>query len=144
MADKDLVNMIISKIDDLKDDITKSLDRHEVKVDLQTEKLNEFEVKANSVLASHETDINNLKESSAKLADKVGKLEAEKVQTLGTTSNIISRIVGSDAMTLIFRFILTAFMLLVGLKTDVVKQSSDIVFGGKSPTAISDTLKAKK
>jgi len=140
MADKDLVNMIISKIDDLKDDITKSLDRHEVKIDLQTEKLNEFEVKANSVLASHETDINNLKESSAKLADKVGKLEAEK----GTTSNIISRIVGSDAMTLIFRFILTAFMLLVGLKTDVVKQSSDIVFGGKSPTAISDTLKAKK
>lgn len=139
MADKDLVNMIISKIDDLKDDITKSLDRHEVKIDLQTEKLNEFEVKANSVLASHETDINNLKESSAKLADKVGKLEAEK----GTTSNIISKIVGSDAMTLIFRFVLTAFMLLVGLKTDVVKQSSDIVFGGKSPAAITDTLKKK-
>lgn len=130
MADKDLVNMIISKIDDLKDDITKSLDRHEVKIDLQTEKLNEFEVKANSVLASHETDINNLK-------DKVGKLEAEK----GTTGNIISKIVGSDAMTLIFRFILTAFMLLVGLKTDVVKQSSDIVFGSKSP--ITDTLKKK-
>jgi predicted PurR-regulated permease PerM len=132
MADKDLVNMIISKIDDLKDDITKSLDRHEVKIDLQTEKLNEFEVKANSVLASHETDINNLK-------NKVEKLESEK----GTTSNIISKIVGSDAMTLIFRFILTAFMLLVGLKTDVVKQSSDIVFGGKSPTAITDTLKKK-
>lgn len=130
MADKDLVNMIISKIDDLKDDIAKSLDRHEVKIDLQTEKLNEFEVKANSVLASHETDINNLK-------DKVGKLEAEK----GTTGNIISKIVGSDAMTLIFRFILTAFMLLVGLKTDVVKQSSDIVFGSKSP--ITDTLKKK-
>lgn len=131
MADKDLVNMIISKIDDLKDDITKSLDRHEVKIDLQTEKLNEFEVKANSVLASHETDINNLK-------DKVGKLEAEK----GTAGNIISKIVGSDAMTLIFRFILTAFMLLVGLKTDVVKQSSDIVFG-KAPVSISDTLKKK-
>lgn len=131
MADKDLVNMIISKIDDLKDDIAKSLDRHEVKIDLQTEKLNEFEVKANSVLASHETDINNLK-------DKVGKLEAEK----GTTGNIISKIVGSDTMTLIFRFILTAFMLLVGLKTDVVKQSSDIVFGSKSPT-ITDTLKKK-
>lgn len=130
MADKDLVNMIISKIDDLKDDITKSLDRHEVKIDLQTDKLNEFEVKANSVLASHETDINNLK-------DKVGKLEAEK----GTAGNIISKIVGSDAMTLIFRFILTAFMLLVGLKTDVVKQSSDIVFGSKSP--ITDTLKKK-
>lgn len=131
MADKDLVNMIISKIDDLKDDITKSLDRHEVKIDLQTEKLNEFEVKANSVLASHETDINNLK-------DKVGKLEAEK----GTAGNIISKIVGSDMMTLIFRFILTAFMLLVGLKTDVVKQSSDIVFG-KAPVSISDTLKKK-
>ena len=132
MADKDLVNMIISKIDDLKDDITKSLDRHEVKIDLQTEKLNEFEVKANSVLAAHDVDITNLK-------NKVGKLEAEK----GTSGNILSKIVGSDAVTLIFRFILTAFMLLVGLKTDVVKQSSDIVFGGKSPTAITDTLKKK-
>lgn len=137
MADKDLVNMIISKIDDLKDDITKSLDRHEVKIDLQTEKLNEFEVKANSVLASHETDINNLK-------IKVETLDAERRANLSSTkgSNIISKYISPVIMEWLFKFILVVFMLLVGVNTDVVKQSTDIVFGGKSPTAITDTIKA--
>ena len=138
MADKDLVNMIISKIDDLKDDITKSLDRHEVKIDLQTEKLNEFEVKANSVLASHETDINNLK-------IKVETLDAERRANLSSTkgSNIITKYISPVIMEWLFKFILVVFMLLVGVKTDVIKQSTDIVFGGKSPAAITDTLKKK-
>ena len=136
MADKDLVNMIISKIDDLKDDITKSLDRHEVKIDLQTEKLNEFEVKANSVLASHETDIKGLKV-------KVETLEAERLANLSKGSNIISKYISPVIMEWLFKFILVVFMLLVGVKSDVIKQSSDIVFGGKSPAAITDTLKKK-
>lgn len=136
MADKDLVNMIISKIDDLKDDITKSLDRHEVKIDLQTEKLNEFEVKANYVLASHETDINNLK-------NKVEILESERLANATKSSNGLAKYLSPEIMTWLFRFILAVFMLLVGVKSDVVKQSSDIVFGSKSPAAITDTLKKK-
>lgn len=135
MADKDLVNMIISKIDDLKDDITKSLDRHEVKIDLQTEKLNEFEVKANSVLASHETDINNLK-------IKVETLESERIVNLSSAkgSNIISKYISPEIMTWLFRFILAVFMLLVGVKSDVIQKAAGINF---QPT-ISDTIKAKK
>lgn len=134
MADKDLVNMIISKIDDLKDDITKSLDRHEVKIDLQTEKLNEFEVKANSVLAVHESDINNLK-------NKVEILESERLANATKSSNGLAKYLSPEIMTWLFRFILAVFMLLVGVKSDVVQKAAGINFNIPS---VSDTLKVKK
>lgn len=142
MADKDLVNMIISKIDDLKDDITKSLDRHEVKIDLQTEKLNEFEVKANSVFASHETDINNLK-------NKVEILESERLAnatanaTKSSNGSGLAKYLSPEIMTWLFRFILTVFMLLVGVKSDVIQKAAGINFGPSSIT-VSDTIKVKK
>ena len=61
MSDKELISMIVDKIDNLKEDINSRLDKHEEKLDAQTEKLNSFEVRAESVLAAHDKDIVHLK-----------------------------------------------------------------------------------
>lgn len=116
MSDKDLIAMIIDKIDGLKADINDRLDKHEEKIDAQTEKLNSFEVRAESVLAAHDKDIINLKEKVAKLDEK----EAKK------SSNPIYAFVNSEVMTIIFRFALILLMLLIGIKKDAVKDAVDI------------------
>ena len=42
MSEKDLIAMLITKMDDIKSDINEMLDKHETKLDAQTEKLNDF------------------------------------------------------------------------------------------------------
>lgn len=115
MSDKDLIAMIVNKIDDLNgnmnskfdkvdnrfDKVDERLDKHEAKMDVQSEKLNEFEVKANSVLAAHETDLINLKE-------KVSKLESKEDKK--TSDNKISAFLNSDTGTLFWRIIITSLL----------------------------------
>lgn len=118
---KDLITMIVNKIDDLNgnmnskfdkvdnrfDKVDERLDKHEAKMDVQSEKLNEFEVKANSVLAAHETDLVNLK-------DKVAKLESkEDKKTFGPSDNKISAFLNSDTGTLFWRIIITSLLCLL-------------------------------
>lgn len=104
MSDRELINMIVDKIDNLKEDINSRLDKHEEKLDAQTEKLNSFEVRAESVLAAHDKDIINLKE-------KVAKMEEKEVKK---ASSPISSFVNSGIATLLFRAI---FLGLLGILT---------------------------
>ncbi len=122
MSDKELISMLVDKIDTMKDDINSRLDKHEQKLDAQTEKLNSFEVRAESVLAVHDTEINVLKEKVAKLDEK----EAKK------SSNPIYAFVNSEVMTIIFRFALILLMLLIGVKKDSVKDAVEI-FSSTAP-----------
>jgi hypothetical protein len=117
MSDKELISMLVDKIDTMKDDINSRLDKHEQKLDAQTEKLNSFEVRAESVLAAHDKDIINLKEKVAKLDEK----EAKK------SSNPIYAFVNSEVMTIIFRFALILLMLLIGVKKTTMTDTIDLV-----------------
>jgi acetoin utilization deacetylase AcuC-like enzyme len=135
MSDKEIYQMIIGKIEDLKSGIEKSLDRHEEKIDKQTEKLNSFEIRAESVLAVHDSDIISLK-------NRMEKMEAENIKKQSPISSFIN----SDTVTLIFRGLITtllttilAIMTAMGtVKTDTASK----VFHALVPkTTISDTIK---
>ena len=62
MSDKELITMIVDKIDTMKEDNNSRLDKHEEKLDAQTEKINSFEVRAETVLAVHDKDTGNTNE----------------------------------------------------------------------------------
>ena len=117
MSEKDLIAMLITKMDDIKSDINERLDKHETKLDAQTEKLNDFEVKANSVLAAHEVDLTNLKEEVKQLKAKNDAKESK---------NPVYAFLNSDFGTLVFRIVLILMMLLVGVKKEVVKDALDL------------------
>lgn len=131
MSDKELVAMLVNKIDDLKVDINSRLDKHEEKLDAQSEKLNEFEVKANSVLAAHETDLINLKE-------KVSKLESKEDKK--TSDNKISAFLNSDTGTLFWRIIITSLLGLLlsfgAVKKENAQSAIDFVKSSTTTTEI--------
>ena len=105
-------------MDDIKSDINERLDKHENKLDAQTEKLNDFEVKANSVLAAHEVDLTNLKEEVKQLKAKNDSKESK---------NPIYAFLNSDFGTLVFRIVLILMMLLVGIKKTTLTDAIELV-----------------
>lgn len=132
MSDRELITMIVDKIDTMKEDINSRLDKHEEKLDAQTEKINSFEVRAETVLAVHDKDITQLKK-------EVDEMKAEKAKK---ESSPIAKFVNSDMATLLFRAIflgllgiLTAFG---SIKSDNAKKAMDLF----TSTTVSDSVKA--
>lgn len=130
MSDRELINMIVDKIDNLKEDINSRLDKHEEKLDAQTEKINSFEVRAETVLAVHDKDIVHLKK-------EVDELKAEKAKK---ESSPIAKFVNSDMATLLFRAI---FLGLLGIltafgtiKNDNAKKAMDLFTSNQPKTEI--------
>ena len=130
MSDKELIAMIVDKIDNLKEDINSRLDKHEEKLDAQTEKINSFEVRAETVLAVHDKDITQLKK-------EVDEMKAEKAKK---ESSPIAKFVNSDMATFLFRAflagaigILTAFGT---IKSDNAKKAMDLFTSNAPKTEI--------
>lgn len=120
MSDKELISMIVDKIDNLKEDINSRLDKHEEKLDAQTEKLNSFEVRAESVLAAHDKDIVHLKK-------EVDELKVKTQSKNDTTPNILNWFISfsnGPIATTVFRYIMMFFLafilLIVGIDPSVV------------------------
>ena len=143
MSDKELIAMIVDKIDTMKEDINSRLDKHEEgytriveKLDAQTEKINSFEVRAETVLAVHDKDITQLKK-------EVDEMKAEKAKK---ESSPIAKFVNSDLATLLFRAI---FLGLLGIltafgtiKSDNAKKAMDLFTSNAPKTEIvKDTAK---
>lgn len=126
MGDAEIVTLLISKMDDLKDDI-KSV---EEKIDRQSEKLNSFEIKATEVLAVHDCDITALKL-------KVDILDKEAAKS----SNPISKFINSDLMTIIFRALFLGLLTILTAFGTIKSDKAKTIFDSISPPAISDTLK---
>ena len=142
MSDKDLIAMIVNKIDDLNgnmnskfdkvddrfDKVDERLDKHEAKMDVQSEKLNEFEVKANSVLAAHETDIVNLKSDVARIKDKESK----------GSDNPIVKFISSEWFFKIIVFLLLTFGV---VNKDSAKTALDMFTGSVGSSAKTEEVK---
>lgn len=137
MFDKELIAMIVDKIDTMKEDINSRLDKHEEgytriveKLDAQTEKINSFEVRAETVLAVHDKDITQLKK-------EVDEMKAEKTKK---ESSPISKLVNSDMATLLFRAIflgLLAVLTAFGtIKNDNAKKAMDLFTSNLPKTEI--------
>ena len=130
MFDKELIVMIVDKIDTMKEDINSRLDKHEEKLDAQTEKINSFEVRAKTVLAVHDKDITQLKK-------EVDEMKAEKTKK---ESSPISKFVNSDMATLLFRAIflgLLAILTAFGtIKNDNAKKAMDLFTSNQPKTEI--------
>lgn len=132
MSDRELINMIVDKIDNLKEDINSRLDKHEEKLDAQTEKLNSFEVRAESVLAAHDKDITQLKK-------EVDELKVEKTKK---TSSIYS-FAKSDTFTFWFRVFITTLLGLLtafgAVKSDNAQKAINLFTGGTNTELIKTT-----
>lgn len=116
MGDVEIVTLLISKIDDLKEDVKDGLSKLESKIDTNNDKLNSFEVKAETVLAVHDSDIKVLKQ---KVSDLEGKKSAE---------NWISKIFNDSALsTWLFRTLLVLYLSVVGVKKDGIQTVIDLI-----------------
>lgn len=115
MGDAEIVTLLISKIDDLKDDVKEGLSKLESKIDTNSEKLNSFEIKAETVLAVHDSDIKVLKQ-------KVSDLEGKK-----SADNWFIKIFNDSALsTWLFRLLLILFLTLFGMKKDNIQTVIDL------------------
>lgn len=111
MGDAEIVTLLISKMDDLKDDI-KSV---EAKIDKNTNQLNSFEVKATEVLTVHDCDITALKLRvdilDKDLKEKDAKLNAMVIKEEGKSS--IVKLLDSNTFNYIFRGLILLLLSLI-------------------------------
>lgn len=111
MGDAEIVTLLISKMDDLKDDI-KSV---EAKIDKNTNQLNSFEVKATEVLTVHDCDITALKlrvdilDSELKRKD----VKINEIITKESNKSAIVRLLDSNTFNYIFRGLILLLLSLI-------------------------------
>lgn len=132
MGDAEIVTLLISKMDDLKDDI-KSV---EVKIDKNTDQLNSFEIKATEVLTVHDCDITALK-----LKVDIMEKDLKAKDAKSDSSSFLTKILSDSAIsTWLFRFLLIVFLTLFGMKKDSIQNVMDL---SKTPITHIDTVRIK-
>lgn len=96
--------------------ITDKLDRLEDKVDSVKDKLNEFELSAQTILTTHDLEIKSL-------SKKIGDLEGKK-----STESWISKIFNDSALsTWLFRTLLVLYLSVVGVKKEGIQTVIDLI-----------------
>lgn len=133
MGDAEIVTLMISKIDDLKDDI-KSV---EVKIDKNTDQLNSFEIKATEVLTVHDCDITALK-----LKVDIMEKDLKAKDAKSDSSSFLTKIFNDSVLsTWLFRFLLILFLTVMGMGKDKISTVFDLA--GKPQVTHTDTIRIK-
>lgn len=134
MGDVEIVTLMISKIDDLKDDI-KSV---EVKIDKNTDQLNSFEIKATEVLTVHDCDITALK-----LKVDIMEKDLKAKDAKSDSSSFLTKIFSDSALsTWLFRFLLILFLTLFGIKKTDIQNVMEL--SNKPQVTHTDTIRIPK
>lgn len=115
MSDKEIIQMIIDKLDRLED-----------KVDDVKDKLSEFEVSAQVILSSHEIEIKNHEKELETLKKKVEFVETKSTEKVQNSQNILKTILDSSYFNYCFRFIVL-FLLSIIAGSDKIKLISGIL-----------------
>lgn len=128
MADSEIIRMITQKLDKIED-----------KVDIVSDKLSSFEIKATEVLTVHDCDITALK-LKVELMDKELK-DKEAASVKAKSQNPISKFVNSDLMTMVFRALFLGLLTILTAFGTIKSDKAKTIFDSISPPGISDTLK---
>lgn len=115
MSDKEIIQMIIDKLDRLED-----------KVDDVKDKLNEFEISAQTILTAHEIEIKQQQKELDILKQKVESVENKSAEKVQNNQNILKIILDSSYFNYCFRFIVLLLLSIIA-GSDKIKLISGIL-----------------